>query len=53
MNKEIKGFFNQFTPEVADIGKAIYQVTEKKMLPEKKMWIDHADKMISFGTEKT
>lgn len=52
MNKEIKDFFDQFTPEVADIGKTIYQVTEKKMLPEKKMWIDHADKMITFGTEK-
>ena len=22
------------------------------MLPDKKMWIDHADKMITFGTEK-
>ncbi|MEO0273228.1 MAG: DUF1801 domain-containing protein [candidate division WOR-3 bacterium] len=52
MNKEIKDFFDQFAPEVAEIGKTIYQVTEMKMLPEKKMWIDHADKMITFGTEK-
>ncbi|MEO0075653.1 MAG: hypothetical protein ABIK31_06060 [candidate division WOR-3 bacterium] len=52
MNKEIKDFFDQFAPEVAEIAKTIYQITEKKMLPEKKMWIDHADKMITFGTEK-
>lgn len=52
MNKEIKDFFDQFAPEVAEIGKTIYRVTEMKMLPEKKMWIDHADKMITFGTEK-
>jgi hypothetical protein len=52
MNREIKDFFDQFTPEVADIGKIIFEVTEKKMLPEKQMWIDYADKMITFGTEK-
>lgn len=52
MNKEIKDFFEQFSPEVADIGKTIFEVTEKIMLPQKKMWIDHADKMITFGTEK-
>ncbi len=52
MNKELKDFFEQFTPVVADIGKTIFEVTEKIMLPKKKMWIDHADKMITFGTEK-
>lgn len=52
MNKELKDFFEQFTPIVADIGKAIFEVTESIMLPKKKMWIDHADKMITFGTEK-
>lgn len=52
MNKEIKDFFDQFTPVVADIGKTIFEVTESIMLPKKKMWIDHADKMITFGTEK-
>ena len=52
MNNELKDFFEQFTPVVADIGKAIFEVTEQIMLPQKKMWIDHADKMITFGTEK-
>ncbi|MCX7878513.1 MAG: DUF1801 domain-containing protein [Ignavibacteria bacterium] len=52
MNKEVKKFFDQFTPEVAEIGRAVFKITEKIMLPEKKMWIDQADKMITFGTER-
>ncbi|WP_448530021.1 DUF1801 domain-containing protein [Raineya sp.] len=52
MEKELKDFFEQFTTEVADIGKTLFELTEKVLLPEKKMWIDHADKMITFGTEK-
>ncbi|MCX7999464.1 MAG: DUF1801 domain-containing protein [Leptospiraceae bacterium] len=52
MNKEIREFFEQFTPEVAENSKIIFEITEKIMLPPKKMWIDHADKMITFGTEK-
>lgn len=52
MAKEIDDFFEQFTPAVSEIGKAIFEITEAIMLPEKKMWIDHADKMITFGTEK-
>lgn len=52
MNKEIKDFFEQFTPDVTDIGKIIFEVTARIMLPKKIMWIDHADKMITFGTEK-
>ena len=52
MNKEIKDFFELSSPEVAEIGKTIFELTEKIMLPEKKMWIDHADRMITFGTEK-
>ncbi|MCS6818902.1 MAG: DUF1801 domain-containing protein [Chitinophagales bacterium] len=52
MTNEIKDFFEQFSPEVAEISKLIFEVTEKILLPDKKMWIDYADKMITFGTEK-
>jgi hypothetical protein len=52
MKKELKDFFGQFSEEVAVMAIAIFEITESIMLPEKKMWIDHADKMISFGTEK-
>lgn len=52
MNKELKDFFEQFTPVVADIGKTIFEVTESIMLPKKKMWLDHADKMITSGLRK-
>ncbi|MCX8080613.1 MAG: DUF1801 domain-containing protein [Bacteroidia bacterium] len=52
MKHDLDDFFSQFNPEVAEIGKMIFELTKKVMLPEKKMWIDHADKMITFGTEK-
>lgn len=52
MNKELTDFFGQFSTEVSKIAETIFEVTEPIMLPEKKMWIDHADKMITFGTEK-
>lgn len=52
MDKEINDFFEQFSPEVSDIGKILFEAAAQIMLPEKKMWIDHADKMITFGTEK-
>lgn len=53
INSDIYDFFSRFSPEVAEIGKIIFEITEKIMLPSKKMWIDHADNMITFGTEKT
>lgn len=52
MNTEVKNFFETFSPEVAEIGKILWELTQAIMLPEKKMWIDHADNMITFGTEK-
>jgi hypothetical protein len=52
MNKEVRSFFEQFSEGVAEMAKIIFEVTESIMLPTKKMWIDHADKMITFGTEK-
>lgn len=53
MDDQIRDFFSQFSPDVAEIGQKIFDLTMRTMLPEKKMWIDHADKMIVFGTEKT
>ncbi len=53
MNQELTTFFNSFSPEVADLAMRIFKMTEAVMLPEKKRWLDHADKMITFGTERT
>ncbi len=52
MNKEIEDFFEQFSPEVSNISKILLEATAQIMLPKNKMWIDQADKMITFGTEK-
>ncbi|MFN4081342.1 MAG: DUF1801 domain-containing protein [Saprospiraceae bacterium] len=52
MNKELTDFFGQFSAEVAETAAAIFEMTERVMIPEKKMWIDHADRMITFGAEK-
>lgn len=34
------------------MARAIYEAVAEIMLPDKAMWIDHADKMITFGTAK-
>lgn len=34
------------------MARTIYEAVAEIMLPDKTMWIDHADKMITFGTEK-
>lgn len=52
MDAALKDFLSQFSVEVSKIGQLILELTAQKLLPDKKMWIDHADKMISFGTEK-
>ncbi|MCS7036153.1 MAG: DUF1801 domain-containing protein [Saprospiraceae bacterium] len=52
MTQELADFFERFSPEVSKIAKTIFEITEKILLPSKKMWIDQADGMISFGTEK-
>lgn len=49
---DIANFFNQFPPEVAAIAKAVFELTARVLLPDKKVWIDMADKMITFGTER-
>ncbi|MCS6833364.1 MAG: DUF1801 domain-containing protein [Flammeovirgaceae bacterium] len=53
MSEELDDFLRQFSPEVAHTAKNLFELAASIMLPEKKVWIDHADKMIVFGTEKT
>ncbi len=52
MQNDICQFFQQFSPQVAETAEQIFEITQKIMLPETKTWIDYADKMITFGTEK-
>ncbi|MCS6935093.1 MAG: DUF1801 domain-containing protein [Chitinophagales bacterium] len=51
--KEIKEFFEAYTPPVSDICLALLKVIIPMVNPPVKMWIDHADEMVSIGTEKT
>lgn len=34
------------------MARTIYEAVAEIMLPDKTMWTDHADKMITFGTAK-
>lgn len=52
MTKDLTDFFDAFSPEVSIMARAIYEAVAEIMLPDKAMWIDHADKMITFGTAK-
>ncbi|MCS7075047.1 MAG: hypothetical protein NZ108_11315, partial [Bacteroidia bacterium] len=52
MHAEINRFFEQFSPKVSEISKMLFELTAETLLSEVTVWIDHADKMITFGTEK-
>lgn len=51
--KEWKEFLKQFSPNVVEIAKEVYELCSSILLPELKVWLDSADKMVTFGSEKT
>lgn len=53
MDKELKDFFDLFSPQVSEIATELYELVAPILTPTKKMWVDFPDKLIAFGTEKT